>query len=242
MPLSKIRAAIIASIGIFAVSQANAASKTFLIGSFEELTVEGDITVIFNNRKAPSAKASGDRTVLDSLKFEQNGMQLRIRVQEYQGRPRIARADEPLVINLGGRNVTRVTANGAATVRINEVIADNGQTRFRVSGPGTITLDRLESDRVSMIVYGSGEVAIGSGRARAAQIVIDGTGSISARQLALRQAELTQKGNARTHLSVSDNIEITNQGAGSITVDGKATCFVRQAGSAKISCEKATLK
>ena len=59
---------------------AHAASKTFLIGSFDELIVEGDIIVKLDNMKAPSAKASGDHNLVEALKIERNGLTVRIRV------------------------------------------------------------------------------------------------------------------------------------------------------------------
>ncbi len=221
---------------------ANAATKTFLVGSFEDLVVEGDINVVLDNRKAPSAKATGDRTTLDALKFEQNGLQLRIHVQDYQGKAQTVRSTEPLVIALNGRDVVRLTANGAASIQVNQVRAVNALASLRVAGPGSITINQLDSDRVNMLLTGSGAMTVAGGKARAGLITNDGTGSIAAEKLLFQQAKLTQKGNASTHVAVSDEIEITNRGAGAITVDGKATCFIRLPGSAKISCGKTALK
>ncbi len=215
-----------------------AATKTFLIGSFEELIVDGDIMVVIDNNKAPSAKASGDKALIEAVKIERNGLQIRIRIQDYEGKTQTVRPNDPLVINLGGRGVKRISANGSASIRMNDLRAVGDTASLKLSGPGSISVGRLDSDRLIVNLTGSGLVEIGAGRARSAQISVDGTGAVTAGQLTLQQAKLAQTGNAKTHLSVTDTAEITNSGAGTITIDGKATCFVRQPGSARIICAK----
>lgn len=227
-----------ASAALLASTPTLAASKTFLMGSYEELVVEGDITVILDNNRTPSAKASGDRSLVEALKIERNGLLVRVRIQDYEGDTRSARVNQPLVVQLGGRNVTRVTADGSASVSVNDIRASGGNASLKLSGPGSITVGRLEIDRAMISLTGSGEISIGGGKVRVSQIGVDGTGTIDAAPLAIQQAKLSQTGNAKTHLTVSDHIEISNSGAGTITVDGKATCFIRQPGSARINCGK----
>ncbi|MBK6707915.1 MAG: DUF2807 domain-containing protein [Sphingomonadales bacterium] len=219
---------------------ASAATKTFLIGSYEELLVEGDITVILDNNRTPSAKASGDRALVEALKIERNGLFVRVRIQDYEGKTQSARVNQPLVVHLGGRGVTRISADGSASISVNQLRSAGGTATLKLSGPGSIAVDRLESDRANLSVTGSGGITIGGGKVRVGQINMDGTGTISAAPLAIQQAKLTQSGNARTHLSVSEQIDISNSGAGTITIDGKATCFIRQPGSARIKCGKLT--
>jgi hypothetical protein len=226
----------------FSSTPSAAATKTFLIGSFEELVVDGDIAVIVDNAKAPSAKATGDQAILDAIRFESSGRQLRIRIQQYETQPRKAIGREPLLINIGGRGITRITANGSASVKMNELRAGGGTAALRLLGPGTIRVDRLESDRISVLLSGAGGISIGEGRARIGQFSLSGPGSIAAGGLALQQASLTQRGSSKTELTVSDRVDITNAGAGEISISGKATCFVRRQGQARITCAKTEQK
>ncbi|WP_397593455.1 GIN domain-containing protein [Sphingorhabdus sp.] len=219
---------------------AMAAERSFLIGSFEELLVEGDMQVIFDNNRSPSAKASGDRQMIEAVKIERNGRTLRVRIQEYEGQTSKAPATTPLVIRLGGRDVNRISVDGSANVTVNQMRAIGGTGTIKLSGPGSIDIARLESDRLSLSVAGQGTLKIGSGTVRVAQIGINGGATVNAAGLRLQQAKLAQTGNAATHLQVTDTVEIVNSGSGSITVDGKATCFIRQPGSARIICGKAT--
>jgi hypothetical protein len=214
-----------------------AATKTFLIGSFEELTVDGDITVIVDNEKAPSARATGDPAVLEALKFERSGLQMRVRIQDYEGKTNIVRVKQPLVVTIGGRGITGVIANGSASVRMNR-LRTTGSATLRLSGPGSITIGQLESDRLNLSLVGAGDITISAGSARQGQFSVEGAGSVAARQLMLQRVKLGQRGNAKTHLLVSEQAEISNSGPGMITIDGNATCFVRQPGSARITCGK----
>jgi hypothetical protein len=232
-------AAILVPIAAALVSAPSAAAtKTFLIGSFEELVVDGDIAVIVDNDKAPSAKATGEQATLDAIRFESNGRQLRIRLQQYAAQSGKASARSPLLINIGGRGIIRVTANGSASVKMNDLSAGGGTAQLRLSGPGSISVGRLESDRINVSLAGSGGISIGGGKARIGQFSLSGPGSIAAAGLALQQASLAQRGSSKTELMVSDRVDITNTGSGEISIAGKATCFVRRQGQARITCTK----
>jgi hypothetical protein len=236
-------AAILVPIAAALVSAPSAAAtKTFLIGSFEELVVDGDIAVVVDNAKAPSAKATGDQATLDAIRFESTGRQLRVRIQQYEAQPRKANGREPLLINIGGRGIIRITANGSASVKVSELDAGGGTAALRLSGPGSISVDRLESDRVNVSLSGSGGISIGGGKARIGQFSLSGPGSIAAAGLALQQADVTQRGSSNTQLTVSDRVNITNAGAGEISISGKATCFLRRQGQARITCAKTEQK
>jgi Putative auto-transporter adhesin, head GIN domain len=232
------RAAALILAATMATGPVGAAPKSFLIGSFEDLRVEGDIIVILDNNRSPSAKADGERSLIDALKIDQNGMTVRVRVQDYQGQTKRAKANQPVVVRLGGRGVKRITTSGSATIKVNQIKQEDATAVLTVSGSGSITVDQLAADRLTVSVFGSGDVTLASGTARVGDFKVDGNGTITAANLALRQAKLLQSGAAKTHLSVSDEVEITNNGAGTITVDGKATCFIRKPGSAKIICGK----
>ncbi len=219
-----------------------AATKSFLIGNFDELTVDGDIAVVIDNDKAPSAKATGDQAMLDALRFESSGGRLRIRLQQYEAQPRKANAGAPLLINIGARGLIRIGASGSASIKVNQMRAGSGTATLRLTGPGSISVDKLESDRVNVLLSGSGGISIGSGKARIGQFSLSGPGSIAAKGLALQQADVNQRGSSKTELTVSDRVDISNLGAGEINISGKATCFIRQSGQARITCAKTEQK
>lgn len=217
---------------------ANAATKSFLIGSFEELIVEGDIIVKLDNMRSPSAKASGDRSLVEALRIDRNGLTVRVRVQDYDGDTQKAKIGEPLVVTLGGRGVRTAMVDGSAQLDINQIRAPGQPITLKLAGAGQINVGLLEGDRLETDLSGNGGIHVTSGKVRSARLSVNGSGKMDAPRLSLMQAVLFQQGNATTHLTVNEKIDISNSGSGSIRIDGKATCFVRQPGSAKISCGK----
>ena len=215
-----------------------AADRSILIGSFEELLIEGDMKVILDNMKSPSAKVSGDQQLIDAVKVVRNGLTVRVYIQEYEGQELRKTIREPLVIRLGGRNISRISVEGSANLEANQIKAVGRPASIRLSGPGSITIARIESDKLDVNVGGSGAVNLNAGQVRSARFKADGTGTITAPNLSIQQATLTQSGNVSTHLLVNQTVEISNTGAGVIKIDGKATCFIRQPGSARITCGK----
>lgn len=217
---------------------AEAATKSFLIGSYDELIVEGDIIVKLDNMKSPSARASGDHSLVEALKIERNGLTVRIRVQDYEGTTKRAKIGAPLVVMLGGRGVRKVSIDGDAQIDINQIRAPGLVVALRMSGAGQINIGKLDSDRLEANLAGTGGIGIASGKVRAARLSVSGSGKMDAAKLALMQANLFQQGNVTTHLLVNEKVDISNSGSGTIRIDGPATCFVRQPGSAKILCGK----
>lgn len=217
---------------------ADAATKSFLIGSYDELIVEGDIIVKLDNMKSPSARASGDHSLVEALKIERNGLTVRIRVQDYEGTTKRAKIGAPLVVTLGGRGVRKVSIDGDAQIDINQIRAPGLVVALRMSGAGQINIGKLDSDRLEANLAGTGGIGIASGKVRAARLSVSGSGKMDAAKLALMQANLFQQGNVTTQLLVNEKVDISNSGSGTIRIDGPATCFVRQPGSAKILCGK----
>lgn len=219
-------------------SAALAETKSFLIGNFDELVVEGDVTVKFDNMKPPSAKATGDSAQILALKVIRNGHVLRIRLQNEGKTPAKASASAPVEITLNGRDVRKISADGSARLDINHIRVPNNAVTIKLNGPGQINIEKLESDRLDLALIGTGSVGIGTGQVRSARFVTNGSGKIDAPKLMLAEASLMQAGSAATHLLSKGRVDISNSGSGTITVEGEATCNIRQPGSAKILCGK----
>ena len=56
-----------------AAGPASAEERKMLVGSFEDIQVFGDINVEILTGKSPTARATGDKHVIDGLKLERSG-------------------------------------------------------------------------------------------------------------------------------------------------------------------------
>jgi Putative auto-transporter adhesin, head GIN domain len=221
-----------ALLAMLAIAPAHAADRSFLVGSFDELIVEGDVQVTLITGGAPSAKASGDKERLNSLKVDRQGKTLRIRMQGLQASRKVG---EPLQVALTGRNIRKLIMRGNGRISASDI--NMTDVRLELRGSGEINIASLKAERFVALLVGNGKLNIATGTATASEILIDGGTTIEAAGLKTGKLKLTQNGPANVHFSVDKSADITNSGTGAITIDGNATCFIRAAGGASINCK-----
>jgi Putative auto-transporter adhesin, head GIN domain len=217
---------------------AHAAERTYLMGSFDDIIIIGDMQVNLTTDKAPSAKASGDPKMLDALRIERTGMTLKIRMQQVSNNDKRALAKGPFVVNITNRHVRKIALRGNAVVKVSE-IAEQAQAQIGIDGGGEIEVGKLTSDTLDVDLTGPGKIAILGGRTRSTRVIIQGSGTYQAPAFSTRTLRLTHVGNANSIASVEEKADISNTGAGSIQIGGKGLCFISKAGAASITCSHA---
>ncbi len=214
-----------------------AIERKLLVASFENIFVIGDINVTVQTGKSPSAMASGDKRVLESLKLERVGTTLRVRLQgvinNYKGVPITA----PLNVRLTTQDIKDITLSGNGTLTVSEV-RQQDLARILVAGNGSVTIGRLVADQFSANINGNGKIALGGGVVRDGRVTIDGAGAFEGVKVQMRKLRLEHIGNGVSTATVEEGTDIFNRGLGNITIGGKGTCFVKEAGSAAINCAK----
>jgi hypothetical protein len=140
--------------------------RKLLVASFENIQVFGDIDVAVQTGKAPSAIASGDKRVLESLKLERVGTTLRIRLQHIINNERGVPITVPLSLRLTTQAVRDITLNGNGKLKVSEV-RQNGLVRLLLVGNGSVDIGRLITDRLDATIDGNcGRQWRGARRAR----------------------------------------------------------------------------
>jgi Putative auto-transporter adhesin, head GIN domain len=224
---------ILATFASLATASVSAADQRFSIGSYEELIVEGDIIVNLETGKAPSAEAQGPREKLGALRVERQGKVLRIRSVGLQS----GQSDKgPVTIAVSGRDIKRVALIGSGKISANTLNADT--TRIELRGSGSIDVASLRAFRLITMIVGNGRLTITKAEVVNTELAIDGSANFISAGFVTQNLKLVHNGPASTLLTVSNNAEINNTGAGSITIEGNGTCNVRKAGSATINCKK----
>ncbi len=212
-----------------------AADRTYLMGSFDDIIVIGDMQVNLTTGKAPSAKASGDPRMLDALRIERTGRTLKIRMQQVLNNDKAVPAKEPLIVNIANARVRNIALRGNAVIKVN-AIEEQAQAQIGINGGGEIQVGKLNADTLAVDLSGPGNISVVSGRVRSSRVIIQGTGTYAAPGLSTRTLRLTQNGNANSSASVEEKADILNTGAGSIQITGKGLCFISKAGDATITC------
>lgn len=229
--------AISLSAGFFTEKPALADERKILVASFENIQVIGDIKVQVQTGKAPSAKAKGDKSVLDALKLERVGMTLRVRLQGALNNDKGVPMTQPLKVMLSTQAIKDMTVSGNGSLQISEVKQQDA-ARMLVAGNGSIVVERLIADQFSAAIDGNGRIDIKSGKVRDARVTLNGAGSFDAANVPMRNLQLEHIGNGESRVNVDEAANIFNRGTGTINVGGTGSCFVKQAGSAAINCAR----
>lgn len=220
------------------VSTASAADRKYLVGSFDDIVIDGDMQIILTTGKSPSGRASGDVTMLDALRLVRVGKVLTVRLQNPAQNDRSEPINEPLVIHLTNRHVRNITLRGNAKLQVDRIEQPYGST-ILLNGGGEISVGELIADKFSTTMYGNGKLEILGGTVGNSQVEIRGSAQYLAERLSSENLDLTQNGNANSIATVSDKSSIFNDGSGQITILGKGLCSIRQAGMARIICNRA---
>jgi Putative auto-transporter adhesin, head GIN domain len=216
---------------------AHAEKRKLLVGSFQDVTVYGDMQVNIITGKGASASATGDRRILDLLRLERDSEHLVIRVQTPPNDDNKIRVTQPLIISLSTSHIRNISVSGNAKIRVSKVAHDNA-SRIIMDGGGEIEIGAIKTDKLLVAITGTGRVNIAAGSARESSLRIQGAGSFDASNMQVRKFQLEKNGNADVAVRVDESATISNVGAGRITVNGNAECFIRKAGSAIITCPK----
>jgi Putative auto-transporter adhesin, head GIN domain len=211
--------------------------RKLLVGSFENIQVIGDITVDVQTGKAPSAIASGDKRMLESLKLERIGTTLRVRLQDIINNTQGVPITAPLLVRLTTQEIKDITVSGNGTLAVSEV-RQQDLVRMLIAGNGSVSIGKLIADRFTADINGNGRIELGGGSIRDGRVTIDGAGGFEGAKAPMRKLRIEHIGNAVSTATVSEDSEIFNRGSGNITIGGKGKCFIKQAGAAAISCAR----
>lgn len=216
---------------------ATAAERRFTIGSFQDVIVEGDARVTIEGKGPAAARATGEARDLDRVRLVRNGRSLRVGLDRpVQGSASGFRNAQPVDIRLVGRGVQRATLRGGGSLDVASL--EGRDVRVMLLGAGTIRVGAVRADRMLVTIIGNGRVEFAAGSADQLTVDSNGAGTLEAGLLIVDTVKINQAGPATTNVNAGVKAEIFNNGAGTISVAGRADCFVRQAGSGSIACEK----
>ena len=131
----KLNTAALLAVVLALPSSASAVERKLLVASFENIVVIGDINVTVQTGKSPSAIASGDKRVLESLKLERVGTTLRVRLQDIVNNDKGRPITEPLRVTLTTQGIKNMTLSGNGALTISEVKQQTA-SRMLIAGNG----------------------------------------------------------------------------------------------------------
>jgi hypothetical protein len=214
---------------------ASARDRKLMLFSFQDLVVEGGISVKINNAKSYSAIASGEPRMLEQLRFEQNGNMLTVSRRNLVSTSKSNSG--VLSVTINAPTLRNISINGNADVEAASIKQSNAAA-IQIMGSGKLTLGEVVADQLSMFVFGGGNIVINGGKVRNAMIALDGAAKLQAPDMAIRKLELRQAGASESQLMATETATVRNEGAGNVAISGSARCTVINNGNGSVSCGK----
>jgi len=190
-------------------------SRSFDVEDFSSIDITGAFEVTWRQDDSRSVAVEAQENLLELLQVEVTtfgtlviSFSENITVRNRENTPRIYINSPHLEIaNFGG---------ASDTVNWDKIIADTFS--LSASGASNINLD-LEVETLNISTDGASDINLG-GTAGSAVISVSGAANISAARLQIRDAAVVVSGAADVNIAVSDNVDVTVTGAGTVRYSG----------------------
>lgn len=212
---------------------AGAAEKRYGLTSFEAIEVSADVTVEVVTRAPVSAVATGPQDALDRLDVEARDGRLVISERQFAGDEKRRAPRGPVIIRVNAANLRSATIAGAGSLQVDRLRGQRVTVGLR--GPGRLAVDQIGADRLQVAMVGNGTMTLG-GTAKQAQMTLSGAGAVDAGRLAVDELISDSEGAGDHILNAVKSAAITTRGIGKTVVLGRPVCTVRNVGSGPVTC------
>ena len=216
-----------------AAAPAAAAERRYSVADFDRIVVEGPYIVRLTTRRPTSARASGSQAALERVLIDTSGQTLRIRRNRsyWGGNP--GTQEGPLTIELTTRTLRSVRLVGPARVEVDKV--EGQRVDLIVEGSGQLEAAAVEADNLSIGMLGSGRMIL-AGTAERLDANLQGTGELDASALRADQATLTAATLGNVSLGVDRAVTVNALGLGGIAISGRPACTIRGPNATQVRC------
>ena len=205
---------------------APAPERSFMVGSFERLRVDGpfEVEVVTGS---PRAVASGERGSLEQVDVRVNCDTMVI-----SAGPLSSTSEKGLPkIRVSVLALRSVMLAGGARVRVAQM--RGGRIDLTLTGSGSLDVAAIKADDLNASLTGAGAMTLGGTTARA-MLRNSGAGSIDAAGLTAGDARLTSDSSGNIRINVRYTAQAMAMGSGGIAISGKPECTLR--GSGPMTC------
>lgn len=214
---------------------AHAADRTFMVGSFTRIRVDGPFAVTVKTGGSPGAKATGSSDALDGLTIRVDGDTALVTMGAHDWSSDSGDMIVPPTITLTTPALQSATINAGATLSID---AMKGQkVDLALNGSGALSVGAITADLLNARIVGTGQMTL-AGKAQRALVVVTGAGSVAATDLVAGDLTARTDGPGNLDLAARYTANITSTGLGTVTVAGSPSCTVRAAAGGPVKCGK----
>ncbi|TPG14198.1 DUF2807 domain-containing protein [Sphingomonas koreensis] len=224
------------ALALFAIpSLAAAADRSFIVGSFDRVRVDGPFAVTVVTGKSPAARASGSLDALDALTIRVNGDTLLVSMGAGNWTSDSGKMVVPPTITLATPSLRAATINSGATLAID---AMKGQTvSLALNGSGALSVGAIDADQFDATIVGTGRMTL-AGKAARGRFTVSGPGSFDAGALIVSDLTARSDGPGELDLAARYTADVTTSGLGLVSVAGAPSCTIHAIAGGPVKCGK----
>lgn len=216
---------------------AAAEQRSFSIGSFDRVRIDGPFRVIVTLGGSPNGTADGNARAIGDLDVRVDGTTLIVRAGasgwgEQGGNGRQAAP----VVRVSTQAIRSIVTVGAAQVSVGGPFRGQ-RLDLSLTGSGTLAAPTIDADQLFATVLGSGAMMLG-GRAAKVRLTTSGSATIAAAPLVADDLTVRLDGNGAIDAQARYTAAVTTTGLGTVTVYGKPACTVNAVAGGPVSCGK----
>ena len=204
--------------------------RSFQIGEFQSVSLEGSVDVVVTVGGAPSVRAEGDSRMVERLDVGVEGGTLKI---GYRRGWLDFRSGGPVTVYVTTPVLNGATIAGSGDMRVDSVQSEAFEAE--IAGSGDMQILELRARRASFAVAGSGDLRA-AGAAEDVDVSIAGSGNVSLDQLQSRRTSVSVAGSGNVSVNATETVEGDVMGSGNVTVHGRARCSISKMGSGNVRC------
>lgn len=225
---------LLALLALLLPAPAFATARTYSIGSFERVRVDGPFEVRIRTGASPGASAEGDRKLIEQLDIAVNGTTLVVRLgAEGWGETPSSAPRTPPVVTLTTPRLTAITVNAGGRVAVAPLVAQ--RVDVSVTGAGAIVASGVQADQFNASVIGNGSLVL-AGKAQRARLSANGAGAINASGLTANDLVVRLDGPGEIGGNARYTAQVTSTGLGRVNIGGGAKCTVHAAAGGPVAC------
>jgi len=214
---------------------AHAADKTFLVGSFTKVRVNGPFRVTIATGRSPGARASGGLDALNALTLQTDGDTLVVSMGAGNWTTDAGETVTPPAVTLTTPALQSAMINAGAVLSVD---AMKGQkVALALNGSGELEVGDITADRLEARIVGTGRMTL-AGTAQRAEVIVNGPGSVAAGNLVAGDLVARSDGPGTLDLAARYTVSVTTTGLGAVTVAGSASCTVHAYAGGPVRCGK----
>jgi len=191
----------------------NIVKKEVAIPNVKELLLKGSGDVYITKGEKPSLFIETDENILSLLDTKTTENKITLDTKE-------SISPTKLIYWITVSNLEELNVDGSGDIKVNEGFVSNN-FKIAINGSGDIIIKDLNTESLSIIIYGSGDVKI-SGNGNTSNMEIEGSGDLIMNEFISKRVTAIIDGSGDIKINVLDYLKAIINGSGSIGYIGNA--------------------